>query len=77
HTFALGDSIVRRLGFDKKEETFRIGVWGSAITKSPLHFARLKESFEIKYPAAEVLISDKDASEGACGMALRILCDGE
>jgi N-acetylglucosamine kinase-like BadF-type ATPase len=77
HTFALGDSIVRRLGFDKKEEAFRVGVWGSAITKSPLHFACLKESFEMKHPTAEVLVSDKDASEGACGMALHILHGGE
>jgi N-acetylglucosamine kinase-like BadF-type ATPase len=77
HTFALGDSIVRRLGFDKKEEAFRVGVWGSAIIKSPLHFTYLKEAFEMKYPTAKVLVSNKDASEAACSMALRILRSGE
>ncbi len=68
HTVALADSIITRLTL-YKEEPFIVGAWGSAIAKSPLHFARFSEALRDKYPNVQVRISEKDAAEGACEMA--------
>lgn len=69
HTFALADAIVQKLGLAAMPR-FRVGAWGSAIVKSPLHFRFFKERFEAKYDNVEVLIAQEDAAMGACRMAL-------
>ena len=69
HTFALADAIVQQLGLHR-EPAFRVGAWGSAIVKSPLHFRFFKEKLEQKYPNVQVLIATEDAAMGACRMAM-------
>jgi N-acetylglucosamine kinase-like BadF-type ATPase len=73
-TFALADSLVKRLNFNN-ESPFKVGAWGSALVKSPLHFMHFKQLFAANHPAAQVLIPDKDAAHGACEMARRFLLD--
>ncbi len=75
HTFALADTIVRRLKLAEMP-VFRVGAWGSAIVKSPLHFGFFKEQFEAKYSNVEVRIATEDAAMGACRMAAARLADG-
>lgn len=72
HTFALADAIVQRLHLSEMP-TFRVGAWGSAIVKSPLHFHFFRELFEEKYNNVKVCIAKEDAAMGACRMALASL----
>lgn len=69
HTFTLTDSVICKLSMGGLP-ALRVGAWGSAIVKSPLHFRFFKELVERAYPNAEVLISQADAAQGACMMAL-------
>lgn len=71
-TAALADTVIARLEL-QREASFRVGAWGSAIAKSPSHFSRFKEILLRKYPNAQILVSEKDAAQGACAMALRQL----
>ena len=71
HTFSLGNSVVTKLRlFD--EENFRIGAWGSAIARSPIHFRFFKEKFEQEYNDVDVILPDQDAASGAVGMAQKL-----
>ena len=42
-TFDLGDSVITKLKLNE-EPTFKVGAWGSAIVKSPLHFSCFKKT---------------------------------
>ncbi len=73
-TFSITDSVVQKLKL-YEEDSFKVGAWGSAIVKSPLHFKLFSEQFYNKYGNVLVLVPDKDAAEGACEMALALLAD--
>ena len=72
HTYDLANSVVKKLNFDK-DLAFKVGVWGSAITKSRLHFHFFKEKFENEYHHVQVILPEKDAADGALQMALDLL----
>jgi len=42
-TFDLADSVITKLKLNE-EPTFKVGAWGSAIVKSPLHFSCFKKT---------------------------------
>jgi len=72
HTFRLGDSVVKKLELNS-ENYFRVGAWGSAIAKSPIHFRLFKEKFLQTYPDAIVTLPVRDAAMGAVTMALEMI----
>lgn len=77
HTFSLGAYVAERLCLDRQER-FIVGVWGSAIVKSPVHLARFKALFLERFPGVEVRVADEDAAMGACRLALdRLITSGK
>jgi N-acetylglucosamine kinase-like BadF-type ATPase len=52
------------------EKPFLVGTWGSALVKSPLYLEYFTRTLTEKYPDAQVVVSEKDAAEGACAIAL-------
>ena len=68
-TSTLADEVIRLLHLDEEEE-LRVGVWGSALVKSKLHLQYFTENVKAKYPAAKIILPEKDACDGACMMAL-------
>ena len=68
-TFDLADSVITKLKLNE-EPTFKVGAWGSAIVKSPLHFSCFKKKIETKYNNANVVIPKADAATGACMIGL-------
>ena len=71
HTFLLGYSVVNKLKLFE-ENTFRVGVWGSAIARSPIHFRLFSEKFCNAYPQVDVVLPDQDAASGAVVMAMKL-----
>ena len=74
-TCQLAYRVIARLRLDQ-EGPFKAGAWGSAITKSRLHFTAFRRELQVKYPDAEVFISDCDAATGAGRLALHRLKAG-
>ena len=68
-TSTLADEVIRLLHLDEEEE-LRVGVWGGALVKSKLHLQYFTENVKAKYPAAKIILPEKDACDGACMMAL-------
>jgi len=68
-TFTLADEVITQLRLDEEEE-LRVAVWGSALIKSKLHMEFFTRNLKAKYPAALIIIPDKDAADGACQMAI-------
>lgn len=71
-TFSLADAAIEKLRLTEEEE-LRVGVWGSAIVKSRLHLEHFTRLVHEKYPAAKVILPEKEAVEGACLMALEMV----
>ena len=53
-----------------EEEELRVGVWGGALVKSKLHLQYFTENVKSTYPAAKIILPEKDACDGACMIAL-------
>lgn len=68
-TFALADTVVRRLGLHT-QPAFTAGAWGSAIVRSRLHLAGFTQRMVAVHPQVEVRVAEVDAATGACRMAL-------
>jgi N-acetylglucosamine kinase-like BadF-type ATPase len=71
HTFCLGNSVVSKLKL-YEEPVFRVGVWGSAIARSPIHYRLFAERFQRCYENVDVVLPDQDAASGAVLMALEL-----
>ncbi len=71
-TYRLAASIIEKLKLNEEPE-FKVGAWGSAIIKSPLHFQFFKQNLEQNYPDVQVCIADIDAGMGACRMAQALM----
>lgn len=71
YTFRLAEGVIKNLDF--REKKTKVGVWGSAIVKNPLHYHRFVELMKTNYPKMAVKIPEKDAAEGACALALDLL----
>ncbi len=69
-TFHLADGVIKNLDFEGEKTD---GVWGSAIVKNPLHYHKFSELMKIHYPKMKVSIPSKDAADGACALALKLL----
>jgi N-acetylglucosamine kinase-like BadF-type ATPase len=74
-TFDLADSVITKLKLNE-EPAFKVGVWGSAIVKSPLHFSFFRDKMEKKYHKARVVIPKVDAATGACMIAMDLMGRG-
>ncbi len=71
-TFSLADELIAQLHLEQ-EEDLPVAVWGSALVKSELHLQFFTKKLQTKYPAARIVVPDKDAAEGACLMALDLI----
>lgn len=71
HTFDLVRGVLEHLSF--RGDDIRIGAWGSAIVKNPLHFVMFEEMIKERWPKAEVKIPQEDAAKGACRLGNDIL----
>lgn len=71
-TSTLVDEVIKQLKLYELPR-LNIGVWGSAIVKSKLHFAEFSRILTEKYPNADILLPTKDAADGACRMALSMI----
>lgn len=71
-TFHLADGVIKNLDFEGETA---VGVWGSAIVKNPLHYHKFSELMKIHYPKMKVSIPSKDAADGACALALKLLSE--
>ncbi len=67
--FSLADAVSRKLGYTECD-AFTVGVWGSAVVKSPRMLGAFQSEVLRNYPKARVRIADGDAADGAVQIAL-------
>ncbi len=70
--FAVADTCVRKLGFDKEEE-FLSGVWGSVFVNNEIFYKYYAREFTSRYPGGKVIFPVGDAADGAAKMAFDYL----
>lgn len=66
----LAKAVISRLSFP---DSMVVGVWGSAIVKSPIQFEAFRQEVQVAYPHAHIVIAHQDAADGAIAMALEQL----
>lgn len=71
-TSELATEAIRQLQLDKEDE-LNVGIWGSAILKSPLHKHFFEEKLKANFPQTKVLVPSKTAAEAACMLALSMV----
>lgn len=70
--FDLIDELARALGYGR-EDAFLVGLWGSTIVKGRYQQEKLRELIRAAYPQAQVVVSSRDAAQGAVLWALERL----
>ena len=71
-SFELADSVVQKLHLSEDSQ-FKVGVWGSAIVKSEIHFQEFRRLFHEKYSNVTIVFPTESAVDGACRFALSLI----